>query len=103
MIAITRFRVPLPGGDFARDAAAVVERFNAAPGCLSVELVANLDDPELWALVSRWIDVGSYRRAFNGTEAKFVLLPLMSLAIDEPGAYADPAWVGENRPRGTVG
>ena len=57
----------------------------------------------LWAIVSRWADIGSYRRAFNGTDAKLVLVPLLSLAIDEPSAYAEPASVGENRPRGTVG
>jgi hypothetical protein len=57
----------------------------------------------LWAIVSRWADVGSYRRAFNGTPAKMVLVPLLSLAIDEPSAYAMPSDVGENRPRGTLG
>ena len=51
----------------------------------------------------RWTDVGSYRRAFNGTPAKLVLVPLLSLAIDEPSAYAMPSDVGENRPRGTLG
>jgi hypothetical protein len=83
-------------------ARAVVEQFSSAAGSLGAELVQNLDEPGLWAIVSRWADVGSYRRAFNGTAAKLVLVPLLSLAIDEPSAYADPASVGENRPRGTV-
>lgn len=86
--------------DFQRAGRAAAERFRRSDGCLSAELVANLDDPELWALVSHWNDVGSYRRAFSGTSAKLVLLPLLALAIDEPSAYDDPQQVGENVPRG---
>lgn len=91
-----------PSG-FRLQATAVVEQFSSSQGSGGAELVQNLDDPELWAIVSRWADVGSYRRAFNGTPAKLVLVPLLSLAIDEPSAYAMPSDVGENRPRGTVG
>lgn len=101
MLAINRFRVSDPS--FQAPAEAVVARFAASAGCERVELVQNLDDPQLWAIVSRWVDVGSYRRAFNGTDAKLVLIPLLSLAIDEPSAYADPTLVGENLPRGTLG
>lgn len=103
MIAISRFRVPGDPSGFVLGARAVVGRFASSPGCERAELVQNLDEPDLWAIVSRWADVGSYRRAFNGTEAKLVLMPLLSLAIDEPSAYAEPSAVGENRPRGTVG
>ena len=61
-----------------------------SPGCLDVEVVANLDAPDLWALVSRWRDVGSYRRALSGNEAKLLLTPILIRAIDEPSAYLDP-------------
>ena len=77
-------------------------RFAASAGCLDARLLQNLDEPELWAIVSDWADVGSYRRAFNGTPAKLLLVPLLSQAIDEPSAYADAAEVGENRPRRTL-
>ena len=66
----------------------------------SSEVLRNLDEPELWALVSRWADVGSYRRAFSGYEAKMVLTPLLLLGIDEPGAFDVPDAVGANVPRG---
>lgn len=84
---------------FEPAAQAVVERFRGSVGNLSAELVRNLDDPALWAVLSHWRDVGSYRRAFNGYEAKLVLLPLLGRALDEPSAYADPVEVGDNRPR----
>ena len=63
----------------------------------------NLDDPQLWAIISCWEQVGDYRRAFNGTPAKLALIPLLSQAIDEPSAYAGPDEVGPNQPRETVG
>jgi quinol monooxygenase YgiN len=101
-MAISRFRVAGDASGFRGVAEAVVARFAASAGSRGAELVQNLDEPDLWAIVSRWVDVGSYRRAFNGTEAKLLLVPLLSLAIDEPSAYAEPAAVGENRPRGTL-
>jgi quinol monooxygenase YgiN len=103
VIAISRFQVPGDPSGFVDGARAVVARFAASAGCEGAELVQNLDEPGLWAIVSRWADVGSYRRAFNGTEAKLVLVPLLSLAIDEPSAYEVPESVGENRPRTTLG
>jgi quinol monooxygenase YgiN len=99
MISISRFRVPSDDLAFPEAAAAATARFAASPGCESADLVRNLDEPDLWAIVTRWADVGSYRRAFNGTEAKLVLIPLLSRAVDEPSAYAEASAVGENLPR----
>ncbi len=59
-------------------------------GFLSADFARNLDDGELWTLTTRWRDVGSYRRALQGYEAKLRLVPLLSRAIDEPTAYEDP-------------
>ena len=100
MLAISRFQASDPS--FQAGAQAVVAHFAASAGCLDARLLQNLDEPELWAIVSDWADVGSYRRAFNGTPAKLLLVPLLSQAIDEPSAYADAAEVGENRPRRTL-
>lgn len=68
----------------------VAEFWRSRPGCLGVDLVVNLDEPGLWALVSRWRDVGSYRRAFSGNETKLLLTPVLLRAVDEPSAYLDP-------------
>ena len=98
MIAVSRFRVSDPA-TFLPRAQAAASFFGGRPGCRSADLVQNLDDPDLWAIVSHWDDVGSYRRAFNGYDAKMALVPILSEAIDEPGAYAPPDVVGENIPR----
>ena len=98
MLTISRFRSP--GEGFADEAAPVVEWWSARPGCLSLELVRNLDEPDLWAIVGRWASAGVSRRSVGGFEAKMLLTPLLSRAIDEPSAYLPPAEVGDNRPRG---
>ncbi len=100
MISISRFQVTTERVDaFIADAQVAVAQFASSTGCLSAELVRNLDAPDLWAIVSSWEQVGDYRRAFNGTPAKLALIPLLSLAIDEPSAYDRPDAVGDNRPR----
>lgn len=100
MLAISRFRVPAAAAaGFVERARAAATFFTSCTGCQGVDLLQNLDDPELWTLASRWADVGSYRRSFNGYDAKVVLVPLLSEAIDEPSAYAEPEDVGANLPR----
>ena len=69
------------------------------PGFREAEVAQNLDEPDLWVLVTRWDNVGSYRRALGGFESKMIVVPLLSEAIDEPSAYATPAEVGQNLPR----
>ena len=72
----------------------------ARPGFLAADLERNLDDPDLWALVTRWQNVGSYRRALQGYEAKVVVVPLLSEALDEPSAYEElDGELNEWRPR----
>ena len=103
VISISRFRVDGPAApDFHARADRAVDFFAGCDGCLSADLFRNLDDPGLWTIVTRWVNVGSYRRAFNGYNAKMVLVPLLSEAIDEPSAYDAPDEVGENRPRGAI-
>ena len=103
----TPARIALITGASARErrfleaeARAVARWWGERPGCLGVELVRNLDEPELWALVGRWESVGAYRRSFNGYEAKMLLTPLLASAVDEPTAYLPPEELGENQPRG---
>lgn len=97
MLVISRFRTTDPG--FRADAEQVLQWWSGQQGCLALELVRNLDEPDLWALVGRWESVGAYRRSFNGYDAKMMLTPLLSRAVDEPSAYLPPDEVGDNLPR----
>lgn len=98
MLAVNRFRVPDEDAFLAR-AEPAVAFLAQCEGNQGVELLRNLDEPDLWCLVSTWRNVGAYRRSFNGYTAKMLLVPLLSEAIDEPGGYDVPSQVGENLPR----
>lgn len=100
MIAITRFEVTEDRtAEFTEQAHRAIEVLQAKVGLLSLDFGRNIDEPELWTLTTRWKNVGSYRRALGGLESKMVVVPLLSLAIDEPSAYEEPDLVGENQPR----
>lgn len=71
--------------------AAARELLAAREGCLEAGLWRNLDEPGLWSLVTRWRDVGSYRRALSSYEVKLHGVPILSRAIEEPSAYEDAA------------
>ncbi|GAA1393814.1 antibiotic biosynthesis monooxygenase family protein [Luteococcus peritonei] len=102
MLVINRFRVPeVQALSFQAQAATAVDLFRTKAGLVSIDLVQNLDDPELWALVTRWENVGSYRRALGGYESKVTIVPLLSLSIDEPSAFDSADEVGQNLPRDT--
>lgn len=99
---LNRFRVP--GADtetFLGQARAAVAVLAERSGFVSADLARNLDEPSLWTITTRWQNVGSYRRALSGLESKMVVVPLLSLAIDEPSAYDDVELVGENHARAT--
>jgi len=101
VIVLSRFRVPAAEEDsFVEQAQAAAAVLRRREGLLSLDFGRNLDEPELWTITTRWVDVGSYRRALSGIESKSVVVPLLSLAVDEPSAYESPDLVGENHPRG---
>ena len=101
MLVLTRFRVPAAEDpSFVERAQAAIAVLRQRAGLLSLDLGRNLDEPDLWTITTRWVDVGSYRRALSGIESKSVVVPLLSLAVDEPTAYEDPELVGENWARG---
>jgi hypothetical protein len=84
VLAVNRFR----GDDALRaDLEAVHARLAAQPGYVDGAIGRNLDEPDLWVLTTRWESVGAYRRALSSYELKLHGIPVLSRAIDEPGAY----------------
>jgi len=88
VIAIARFNVPLAeSAAFASDAKIAYEALGSCAGFIDGEYGQNLDEPTLWTIVTRWENVGSYRRALSAMRTKLEAIPLLARAIDEPGAY----------------
>ncbi|CAB4715419.1 MAG: antibiotic biosynthesis monooxygenase [Actinobacteria bacterium] len=50
----------------------------------------------VYALVTEWENVGSYRRALSGFEIKMEVVPLLSRALDEPGGFEEIALTADS-------
>ena len=88
MFVVTRLRVPEQDGvAFAASVEELVGALRARPGFRDAELGRAADDPDLWALVTRWEGVGAYRRALSAAEVKITGASVWVHAVDEPGAY----------------
>ena len=89
-IAIARFRVPInEQADFAVKSEIAIAALAECEGFLSGDWGTNTDEPDLMVVVTRWRDIGSYRRALGKNPVKMSAIPLLALAIDEPGAYIE--------------
>ena len=72
---------------FREDLEAALALLAQQRGYADGRLGRNVDDPTLWVMVTRWKDVGSYRRGLSSYDVKVGAVPLLSRAIDEPSAY----------------
>jgi hypothetical protein len=92
VFALTRLRVPSSAAtELDPLVAALLATLAARPGFLGGVVGRAADDPELWALLTRWDGVGSYRRALSAAEVKIAGAPVWVHAVDEPGVYVDGA------------
>ena len=88
MFAVTRLRVPAADVPALTAAAGeLLTALRARPGFRDGELGRAADDPELFALCTRWDGVGAYRRALSAVEVKLAGAPVWAFALDEPGAF----------------
>ncbi|KQT89275.1 antibiotic biosynthesis monooxygenase [Marmoricola sp. Leaf446] len=100
MLVVNRFRVQEDDSAFRGDLEAAHEVMSRQRGYVSGDLGRNVDDPTLWTMVTRWRDVGSYRRALSTYDVKVGAVPLLSRAVDEPSAYEQlDGELNEWRPR----
>jgi hypothetical protein len=90
VFALTRLRPPGSGADdLVASAAALLAALAARPGFLGGEIGRSTEDGALWALLTRWDGVGSYRRALSAAEVKIAGAPVWVHALDEPGVYVE--------------
>jgi hypothetical protein len=88
VFAVTRLRAHGPDGAALADAVTtLLAALSARPGFRDGELGRSADDPDLWALVTRWDGVGFYRRALSAAEVKIAGAPVWVHALDEPSVY----------------
>ncbi|WP_409329015.1 antibiotic biosynthesis monooxygenase [Trujillonella humicola] len=92
VFVVTRFRVAAGDGPaLARDAAALLAALAGRPGFRDGHVGEAVEEPGLWALVTVWDGVGTYRRALSAAEVKIAGAPVWVHAVDEPGAFLPPS------------
>ncbi|HWJ67476.1 MAG TPA: antibiotic biosynthesis monooxygenase [Nocardioides sp.] len=87
MLVVNRFRAGQDPAALRADLERVHGLLVDKPGYVAGWIGRNLDDPDLWTLTTRWENVGAYRRALSSYELKLHGVPVLSRALDEPGAY----------------
>ena len=91
VFAIARFRVEgSRQAEFMERLTIAHNALKACSGYLNGEIGLNTDEPGLIALVTRWENIGSYRRALSNYQVKVDAVPVLAEAIDEPGGYIGP-------------
>jgi Antibiotic biosynthesis monooxygenase len=88
VLVVNRFRVPeAEATDFRAGLETALALLAQQRGYADGRLGRNVDDQTLWVMVTRWDNVGSYRRALSSYDVKVGAVPLLSRAVDEPSAY----------------
>ena len=88
MIAVARFQVPEDAAaTFQEQADEVLRLLGKQPGFQRGRLGRSVDEPGLWALVTEWDGIGSYRRGLGAYDVKLTATPLMAWGIPEPSAF----------------
>jgi quinol monooxygenase YgiN len=101
VLVVNRFRVRDDAAEgFRVDLQAALAVLAQQKGYAEGHLGRNVDDPTLWTMVTRWRDVGSYRRALSTYDVKMGAVQLLSRTIDEPSAYESlDGELNESHPR----
>ena len=94
MLVVNRFQiqVQVDGRDdeALRDQLTRAHRLLAAcPGYVDGTLGRSIDDQSIWLLMTRWENVGSYRRALSSYDVKVQAVGVLASAIDEPSAFEE--------------
>lgn len=84
---MNRFRAAATDEEFRRGLEDALAALASQTGFEDGRIGRNIDEPDLWVLVTRWRHVGSYRRALSSYDVKLRAVPLLSRALDEPSAY----------------
>ncbi len=87
MLVVNRFRAASDDVAFRTDLERALAVLSARDGWEDGRLGRNVDDPDLWVMVTRWRDVGSYRRALSSYDVKMGAVQTLSRAIEEPSAF----------------
>ncbi|MEI7453403.1 MAG: antibiotic biosynthesis monooxygenase [Actinomycetes bacterium] len=100
LVVVNRFRVAEhEAASFASDARVALATLAQSVGFIDGVLAQSTDEADLRMISTRWINVGSYRRALSRFEVKISAIPLLSTAIDESSAFEAVQFIADGLTR----
>lgn len=69
------------------EAEVAIKTLQTKPGFISAQVGRSPDEPTRLIVITKWVDVGSYRRALSSTEAKMSVWPFLANMHDQPSAF----------------
>lgn len=64
-----------------------IKTLQEKPGFISAEVGRSPDQEDRVVVITKWADVGSYRRALSSTESKLKVWPFLASMHDQPSAF----------------
>lgn len=88
MLAVNRIRAQRDDpAILLEQVGALIDALAGQPGFVRAQVGRNLDEPDLWVLITEWDSVGTYRRGLSSHVVKASGYPIFLQMQDEPGAY----------------
>ena len=64
-----------------------IETLQTQKGFIEAQIGRSPDEPQRLVVTTKWVDVGSYRRALSSTAAKMNVWPFLATMQDQPSAF----------------
>ena len=73
--------------EWMTEAQSAIETLQNLTGFIEAQVGRSPDEPHRLIVTTKWVDVGSYRRALSSTAAKMNVWPFLANMHDQPSAF----------------
>ena len=87
VLVVSRYRVESDRSQWLSQMRTALAVLGQSAGFVRGQIAQATDDADLMVVSTSWTSVGAYRKALSRFEVKAQVIPLLSLAIDEPSAF----------------
>ena len=87
VLVVSRYRVESDRSQWLSQMHTALAVLGQSAGFVRGQIAQATDDADLMVVSTSWTNVGAYRKALSRFEVKAQVVPLLSMAIDEPSAF----------------
>ena len=99
VLVVSRYRVESERAQWLAQMREALAILGESAGFIRGQIAQATDDADLKVVSTSWEGVGAYRKALSRFEVKAQVIPLLSLAIDEPSAFESVVVLDESGER----